>query len=396
MEIKTKEVHKMNELEKKRSFIINVVYFAIILGLFYAFMKYAFWIVFPFAFGFFIAMLLQNPVRKIVSKTPIKKGLASGLCVLLALGVVVVLISLLGVKIVTELKGLFQALSAQMQNFPAFVKTVEAEIINALRFLPDTVEQSAAAGVRNFADRLISSDSGASIDWSFLSSPLAGVWNTAKQIPTFFVGTLVSIIACCFMTADYDRIHDFIMRQLLPKHRNGIRTAKRIMFDSLGKMIKAYMIIILITFTEMTIGLTFLKLIKVYTGGYIIAIALIIAVVDIVPVLGTGTILVPWAVYSFIIGDFGMGIGLIVIYALISVIRQVIEPKLVAGQLGLPPVVTIVGMFIGLKLFGFIGIFLVPLTVILIKVLNDEGVIHVWKRSCDIEEENVPEQEEVK
>lgn len=134
---------------------------------------------------------------------------------LLALGVVVVLISLLGVKIVTELKGLFQALSAQMQNFPAFVKTVEAEIINALRFLPDTVEQSAAAGVRNFADRLISSDSGASIDWSFLSSPLAGVWNTAKQIPTFFVGTLVSIIACCFMTADYDRIHDFIMRQLL-------------------------------------------------------------------------------------------------------------------------------------------------------------------------------------
>lgn len=377
----------MNELEKRRSFIINVIYFALILGLFYAFMKYAFWLVFPFAFGFFIAMLLQKPVRKIVSKTPIKKGLASGLCVFLLLAVVAALISLLGVKIVTELKGLFQALNAQMQNFPAFVKTVEGEIINALRFLPDTVEQSAAAGVRDFADRLISSDSGASIDWSFLSSPLAGVWNTAKQIPTFFVGTLVSIIACCFMTADYDRISGFIMRQLSPKRQQGLRTARRIMFSSLGKMVKAYMIIILITFTEMTIGLTFLKIIKVYSGGYIIAIALIIAVVDIIPVLGTGTILIPWAVYNFIVGDFGMGIGLIVIYALISVIRQVLEPKLVAGQLGLPPVVTIVGMFIGLRLFGFIGIFLVPLTVILIKLLNDEGVIHVWKRPCDVEEQ---------
>lgn len=378
----------MNEIEKRKNFIINVLYFSIILGLFYVFMKYAFWLLFPFIFGFFVAMLLQKPVRKIVKKTPIKKGLASGICVLLAVAAVVALISLLGAKVVSELTGLIHALNAQIQNFPTFIKTVESEIVNTLRFLPDSIESSAVSGIHDFANKLISSDSNVSIDWSFLSSPLAGVWNTAKQIPTIFVGTIVGVISCCFMTADYDRISAFIMRQLSPKRQNGLRTAKRIMFNSFGKMIKAYLIIILITFAEMMIGLTFLKLVKLYSGGYIIAISLIIAVVDIVPVLGTGTILIPWAIYSFIVGDFGFGIGILVVYGLISVIRQIIEPKLVAGQLGLPSVVTIVGMFIGLKLFGFIGIFLVPFTIILIKLLNDDGVIHIWNRPNDEEKKD--------
>lgn len=81
-----------------------------------------------------------------------------------------------------------------------------------------------------------------------------------------------------------------------------------------------------------------------------------------------------------------MGIGVLVLYIFISVMRQFIEPKLVAGQLGLPPFLTIMGMYIGLKLFGIIGMFMVPLTIILIKLLNDEGVIHIWKN--DTNEEN--------
>lgn len=372
-------------LEKKRKFIINVIYFSMILGLFYVFMKYAFWLMFPFLFAFFVAIILQKPVRKIVSKTPIKKGLASTICVILALAVVAVIVLLIGAKLASELNGLLKALDAQMQNFPQFIKTIETKLIDMVRFLPDTVEQKAAEGIRDFSQRIMSSEAGISINWSFLSSPLKGVLSKAKQIPVAFAGTVVTIVSCCFMTADYDRISGFIMRQFSPEHRNGLRTAKRIMFSSMGKMIKAYAIIIFITFAEMTIGLSFLKLVRLYSGGYIIAISLIVAIVDIVPVLGTGTILIPWAIYSLIVGDFGFAIGLIVVYALISIIRQVVEPKLVAGQLGLPSVVTIIGMFIGVRLFGFIGIFIVPLTVILIKLLNDEGVIHVWNRPCDVE-----------
>ena len=100
---------------------------------------------------------------------------------------------------------------------------------------------------------------------------------------------------------------------------------------------------------------------------------------DAVPVLGTGTILIPWAIISFIMGNIGLGIGLIVLYGVITVIRQIIEPKLVAANLGLPPIVTIMCMYIGLQLFSVVGIFIMPLLVTMVKLLNDRGILHIWK-----------------
>ena len=96
--------------------------------------------------------------------------------------------------------------------------------------------------------------------------------------------------------------------------------------------------------------------------------------------------MLPWSVYSFVTGNIGMGIGLLVIYATITVIRQVIEPKLVAGQVGISPVVTIMAMFIGVKIFGAMGIFILPFIVIIINLLNEEGIIHLFKTKKSAEE----------
>ena len=98
-------------------------------------------------------------------------------------------------------------------------------------------------------------------------------------------------------------------------------------------------------------------------------------IVDIIPVLGTGTVLIPWAVYNLVMGNVGLGIGLLVLYAVITVLRQILEPKLVANQAGLPAIATIMAMFIGARLFGAFGILLLPLTVIILKLMYDEGVI---------------------
>ena len=155
--------------------------------------------------------------------------------------------------------------------------------------------------------------------------------------------------------------------------------ARHIVKTSVGKMIKAYAAIIGITTCEIFIGLSILKLLKFYDGSNILLLSFIIALIDIIPVLGTGTVVLPWSVYSFVTGNIGMGIGLLVLYALITVIRQVIEPKLVAGQVGISPVVTIMAMFIGVKIFGAMGIFLLPFIVIIINLLNEEGVIHLFK-----------------
>jgi predicted PurR-regulated permease PerM len=130
-----------------------------------------------------------------------------------------------------------------------------------------------------------------------------------------------------------------------------------------------------ITFAEMFLGLFLLKLIGVYDGSYIAIISFVTCIIDIIPVLGTGTVLIPWAVFNLVFGNFGVGIGLLVIYAVVTVIRQIIEPKLVANQAGLPAIVTIMAMFIGVKVFGTFGIILLPFTVIILKLLYDEGVL---------------------
>lgn len=372
----------MTKIEKRRRFIINTVYFAIILGLFYFFMRFAFWTCFPFILAFFIAMALQRPVNWITKKTPLKKGLVSGLAVLLALTAIMAVLALIGVRIVEELRGFISLITAKLDNLPVFLKQTEAWILEKIHFLPDSIETMAANSIRElFHDLETGAANGRlNIDLSILSSPLSGVWNTAKQIPSIFLATLISIIACCFMTADYDRLVNFVKRQLPRERREALSASKQLLFSSMFKMLRAYLLIILITFVEMTIGLGILKLAGLYESSYILAIALLTAIVDILPVLGTGTVLIPWAVYSLCTGRVGFGIGLIVIYVAISVIRQIIEPKLVAGQLGLPPVVTIVGMYIGLQLFGFIGLFLVPLTLIMLKLLNDQNLIHLWNR----------------
>lgn len=387
----------MDKIEKRRSFIINTVFVVIIVGLFYLAIKYALGIVWPFVVAFFLAMLLQRPVNFLSTKTPLKRGISSVIMVLFVLVIVGSILGLIIGRIVIELKGFFDYLLIKMEDAPAFVDQIQAWLSDTFSFLPKSLHESIMTATENFLNRLMGIEAKASadaiqaessgIDFSLLSSPLGAVWGTAKQIPMIAVGVLVCVVSCCFMTTDYRTLRDMILSQLSQKRQSAVIRTKQVTFSTLGKMGKAYSIILFVTFMEMLLGLSFLKLIHVYNSGYIFAIAFITAVVDIIPVLGTGTILIPWALWSLFTGDVGLGIGLLVVYAIISVIRQVIEPKLVASQLGLPPFVTIMAMYIGSQLFGFIGLFLLPITVMLLKVLNDEGVIHIFKKKAPVVEE---------
>lgn len=379
-------------VERKRAVLINTAYVVLLLSAFYLFMKYAFWIFAPFIFAFILGAALQRPRNAIIKKTPLKKGLTSVLLVLLTVGAIVALIALAGVRIAAEFRGLVSSLMEYVKELPNLIKSVETSIIELAQKLPDGIRDTIVQGVSNLSDKLLLSSeermemsqaqqSGADIDiFSIIKTPLSGVWATAKQIPSVLVGCLVFVIAGCFITSDYDMIVNFVKRQLSPEKRRNLSKTKGIVFSSIGKLVKSYLLIMLITFAEMCVGIGALKVTGVYSGKYIFIIALITAIVDIFPVLGTGTILIPWAVISLITRSYGMGIGLLVLYACITVIRQVIEPKIVASNLGIPPIVSIMGMYIGLQLFGVIGLFLMPITITVIKVLNDEGVVRIWKK----------------
>lgn len=390
----------MTGIEKKKHFIINTFYTVIVVALFYLFFRYAFGTLLPFLIAIAVATLLQKPVAFISKKTPIKRGLASVFCVLLSFFAIISLLILLGIWAGSELKGFIDYVIIQLEDIPAFLNKIEQYIANGLAFLPDEIENTITSFINEKLELLLSSSPDKSEDMSFdlsaLSTPLLSILDTAKAIPTTLVSFLVATIACCFMTSDYSTLRNIILGVFHPETRNKIIRAKNLLIPSLGKMAKAYAIIISITFTELSIGFIILKLFGIFDSSYLFLIALIIALIDIVPVLGTGTVLGPWALISLLNGNYGMAIGLIVMYVCITVIRQVIEPKLVAAQLGIPAFLMVIAMFFGTKLFGFIGLFLLPITLVMLKLLNDEGIIkllHFNEPSIPAEETVVKENE---
>lgn len=418
----------MDVIEKRKKNMINLLYFGMILGIGYLLLKYAFGLLFPFIFAFFLAAIIQKPVNAIANKTPLKKGLVASVMVLLIVALIVTILVLTGARIVAEIRGLVAWVGTKISSVPQFLDTIREKLLGLAASLPQSLSKSATDSITEFFDNLMEpaqqvAENAASgvlvgsaaepeaaktfsfniigrvfskFDFSMLSKPVSGVWNTAKQIPSIAVGVVIAIIASCFMAAGYDDIVNFIKRQIKPEKRRALSAAKGIFFSSILKMLKSYVIIICITFAEMCIGLTVLKLIGVYKSEYLASVAVAVALIDIFPVLGTGTVLVPWSIVSFINGNVGMGIGLLVLYAVITVIRQILEPKLVAANLGLPPVVTIMCMYIGLQLFGVLGIFILPLLITMIKLLNDRGILHLWKTESEdvaqVEAETVEEE----
>lgn len=368
-------------VEHRRAFLINFVFFALIIAIGYVILKFLFWPLFPFLLAFVFAMAFQRPVRFMERKLKIGRGFPSVLLVLLILVVVLGVLTLLGALLVSQARSLFESLNARFSSLPQMLESLKSVLGSALAFLPDSIEGTIVQSANRFLDGLIGGT--ASFDWSILAGPLEGAFNAAKQVPGAVLSVVVACVCCVFITIDFPRIRRFAYRQIPPEKREVFSHTKRAVLSSFGKIAKAYLLILCITFLELLAGFKILSAFNLLSDTYIIVLALVIAIIDIIPVLGTGTVLIPWTLYSLIVGNTWLGVGLAILYVIITVLRQYIEPKLVSLQLGLPPFITLIAMFFGLQLFGFIGLFLMPMLVMLIKMLSDNGTLHLWRTERD-------------
>ena len=360
-------------IEKRKSFIINFVYAVICIGLFYVFIKYCLGVLSPFIIAFIVAYALQRPIKWAQKKLHLKShGIISFLLVLLVVCIIFGVLSIAVLILFDELKGFASYLTTQFSSIDELIVTLENYAMGVIVRLPQSIRGTVGGYVTNAFDSLGKGQS--QIDLSMLSAPLSGAWSVVKSLPSTILSVVVAVVSCFFMASDYDKVKELVLGFFSDSKRKSVVKTKRTATKAIAKLLKAYATIMVITFAEMFLGLFLLKLIGVYDGSYIAIISFVTCIIDIIPVLGTGTVLIPWAVFNLIFGNFGMGVGLLVIYAAITVIRQIIEPKLVANQAGLPAIVTIMAMFIGVRIFGAFGIILLPFTVIILKLLYDEGV----------------------
>ena len=395
-------VKNLGTTEKRRKFLINAVYFSLFVILYYLFIKYALWIVAPFILAFLIAMLLQKPIRRINEKTHINKKFLSIVFVLLIVAFLAGALTLIGYLAGNELYDFGKTLAGKLGSLPAVIESVKNHMISVVSGLPGKLGATLSDSINGIAEKALSlvreeeAEAAAntasaipagSFSLSSLATPLAGILSKAKMIPAVLTAILIGIISCFFMTSDYDGLIKVIKKVASPERAKTLSKTKHVVFDILGKWCKSYATLLFITFCEMAIGLHILKFAGVYKGGYIFAIAICTAILDILPVFGTGTVLIPWGIISLFMHKVPLGIGLLVIYGVITVIRQVIEPKIVSSNVDVHPVITLMSMYIGIQIFGVLGILILPITVVIVKTLNDEGIIHLWDPQSDDEDE---------
>lgn len=373
------------KVAKRRDFLIDLVFVMAIIGLVYVFFKYCFVIAAPFLLSFFFAVILQRPLGWLDKKTKNKMHsfwsiVLVLLCVAIILGPVISIIAAL----FREVGNFISFLGEQLNDLPTFLVTLQNEILKAIKFLPDSIYTSVSENITQFFGNLINdfdvSKLGINMSsiTSGLSNGISGVYSVVKNIPSILISVVIGVIAWILFTKDYKKVVKFIKLQLPDKHKNLLSETKKIFSSTILKMCRAYGLIMFITFCENFLGLTILNLIGVMKNSYVFVIAICIAVFDILPVAGSGGILIPWSLIALVTGNVGQCVGLLILYAVITVIRQYIEPKIVGDSLGVNPLVTLAGLYFGLKLFGFMGMFIVPICVMTLKAFNDAGRIHLY------------------
>lgn len=394
----------MTQTESRKKFIIDVLYFGVLVVAFVLFLKYAFIPLLPVIIAGVVAVLLQNPLNKMASKTKIKKSVLAVISVILVLAIFGLLIFAIGSRIAVEVSAFITYITTNLEDYD-WIHDMVYSVIHAL---PNFIEERIVDNVDEFMSQLkvaMENDakgglyriSFAAIDFSsvfdtFASKYASGVISTAKQIPSYILGVVICIVLSCFMTSGYDVISDGVHRIFKGGENNIVSQVKRTLIFSVGKLLKAYGMICLTTFAEMLIGLTVLRLIGVLNSPYIFVIALLAALFDILPIVGIGFVLVPWAIFAFVKANTGLGIGLLILYAIIAVVRQIIEPKFVSGTMELPPALTLTVMFVGLKCFGVIGMFAFIIVLYCVASLEKDGVISIFAEDR-VADSSVPEAE---
>ncbi len=189
------------------------------------------------------------------------------------------------------------------------------------------------------------------------------------DVPNFLVSFIVFIIALFLFMLELPMLKESVFKYFTNTTADKVRYMVSKLTSAFWGFAKAQFLISIIILLVTFVGLLIIK------PQYAIVMALIIWIIDLIPILGSIIILAPWALYYFVSGDVSTGTQLTFLAVILLVIRRTVEPKLMGSQIGLNPLPTLIAMFIGLKLFGFIGFFVGPLLVIVFTTAREAGII---------------------
>lgn len=330
--------------EYKRDFLINILYVGVVLALIVIVSKYMMAYFFPFVIGVIVALAVQKPARGLSARFSIKKQICAVVLTLLICAAVLAAAGLCAWALGSRLARLIGKIPVYFTALQDSVNNFKKEMIGGFGSVgKNTFENVFSTAAESFVSSLT----------GFLSAAAAAL---IGGLPTFLIGSIVTVVASCYIAKDFDRLKKFALGIVPEDTAQRIVTIKNILVDNALKFLKGYGIIAAVTFLELSAALAVLGVKKAVLK------ALLISLIDFLPVLGIGTAIIPWSAVEIINHNYYLGFGLLVSYAVIVVVRNFIEPKIIGEQIGINPVFTLISMFLGLKIAGITGLLLFPLS----------------------------------
>ena len=345
----------------KRDGFFAACFFGIIIAIvLFVIFKYALGIFLPFIVGCALGGAVRKPAAAMGRITGISHRIWGAVLLFLLIAALILLLGFAAQRLVGELGRLVSALGNEGGGLSEAVYNIGDYLENITSRLPIIRDVRSGMGNEEFWERVdaaVSDSVSKMIEELGASIPrIAG--NIAAALPDIFVFLAVALIVGFFFASDSMGLSPLF--GMIPKDVSArLVHFKARASAALSAWLRAYLLILGLTFIELFVGFTLLGV------GYSFLAALGVALVDILPIFGAGAVLVPWAIISLLSGNQVLGVGLLVLWAVISVVRQFAEPRIVGRSLGVPPVLTLFTMYAGLRLFGVGGMIASPAIIIL-------------------------------
>ena len=323
----------------------------------------------PFVAGWIIALIAGPLVRFFEEKIKLKRKIGSAFVIIAVIALVVLVIYIVCAQLFEQMKGLAGALPEMLQKAEADFNSIGENLNQLLEKLPGGIQL-------NLDNNVLQLDSyvGELLE-KFGSPTIVAAGNFAKQLPAMFIGMIMALLSAYFFVAERMHLNEWFRKHVPASVLLRYRMVRGSLVKSVGGYLKAQLKIEVWMYFLLLAGLGILKV------NYFALIALVIAFLDFLPFLGTGTVLIPWAVIRILTAEYKTAIGLLVIWGVGQLARQLIQPKIVGDSIGVPPLPTLFLLFIGYKVGGVVGMIVAVPVGLLVYTLYEDGAFDTTKNS---------------
>ncbi|MBT2638507.1 MULTISPECIES: sporulation integral membrane protein YtvI [unclassified Bacillus (in: firmicutes)] len=332
-------------------------------------------VTYPFIIGFLIAFMMNPLVNFFQTQAKMPRSLAVFISLLLIMLVFAGLVTLLVVEIASGAEYLAKVVPEHLITLIDYIEHLfAAQLIPIYNQLTGMFQSLESGQQDTILDNI--QNVGATIGTTagnFIKDFFEKIPNILSWFPNAATVLIFSLLGTFFISKDWYRLSS-MGTKLLP---NRARTSSKTVFDDLKKalfgFVRAQATLVSITTVIILIGLLILRI------DYAITIALVTGIVDIIPYLGTGAVFVPWIIYEAIAGEMSTAIGLGILYVVVLVQRQIMEPKILSSSIGLDPLATLIALFVGFKTIGFLGLIVGPVILVIFNTLQRANVFRdIW------------------